>query len=241
MLVYKASSVTSVTIDWGDDLYKDSDKTVAIKVFENMVTKFTTLVKKKLKYKDEPEVIMCFTDGENFRKTILPSYKGNRTGKEKPHGYYVLKSYVEDKYKTYQRKGLEGDDCLGILQTSLKEYTVIISGDKDFKTVPGHFYDYLHNKHYIHSEEEANYWHFFQTLIGDTTDGYKGCPNIGKVKAKVILDVDASWKTIVKTFKEKGLTEKDALVQARVARILRASDYDFKKKKPILWSPLADK
>ena len=37
-------------------------------------------------------------------------------------------------------------------------------------------------------------------------------------------------------FEKKGLTESDALVQARVARILRASDYDFAAKKPILWS-----
>ena len=29
----------------------------------------------------------------------------------------------------------------------------------------------------------------------------------------------------------------DAIIQARVARIYRASDYDFKKKEVILWSP----
>ena len=42
----------------------------------------------------------------------------------------------------------------------------------------------------------------------------------------------------MEAFEKKGLTEDDALLQARVARILRASDYDFKKKEPIMWTPV---
>ena len=38
----------------------------------------------------------------------------------------------------------------------------------------------------------------------------------------------------------KDLTEDDALVNARLARILTADDYDFKNKQPKLWSPAAD-
>jgi len=41
----------------------------------------------------------------------------------------------------------------------------------------------------------------------------------------------------VAAFESRGLTEEDALIQARVARILRADDYDFKESQPILWSP----
>ena len=43
------------------------------------------------------------------------------------------------------------------------------------------------------------------------------------------------WNTLVEEYKRNNLTEKDALLQARMARILRNQDYDFKKKKPILW------
>jgi DNA polymerase-1 len=42
---------------------------------------------------------------------------------------------------------------------------------------------------------------------------------------------------VVAAFESKGLTEEDALVQARVARICRASDYDFKTKEVKLWNP----
>ena len=41
-------------------------------------------------------------------------------------------------------------------------------------------------------------------------------------------------------FKEKDLTEEDALTNARLARILTADDYDFKRNKPIPWTPKAD-
>ena len=47
------------------------------------------------------------------------------------------------------------------------------------------------------------------------------------------------WNAVVETFKKNGLSEKVALQEARMTRILRAEDYNFKTKKPILWSPPA--
>jgi DNA polymerase-1 len=41
----------------------------------------------------------------------------------------------------------------------------------------------------------------------------------------------------VEAYAKKNLTADDALVQARVARILRHTDYNFKTKEPILWTP----
>jgi hypothetical protein len=61
------------------------------------------------------------------------------------------------------------------------------------------------------------------------------------VKAKVILNetgIDfgkSYWEAVVAAFEKAKLTEADALVQAQVARICRASDYDFKTKKVKLW------
>ena len=47
----------------------------------------------------------------------------------------------------------------------------------------------------------------------------------------------ALWAVVLAAYEKAGLTEADALAQARVARILRASDYDFKQKKVKLWNP----
>ena len=82
----------------------------------------------------------------------------------------------------------------------------------------------------------------FQTLTGDPTDGYKGCPSVGKVTAEKILtphknNYKKMWEAVVETYKSKGLSSKVALLEARMARIVRASDYNFKTKQPILWSP----
>ena len=68
------------------------------------------------------------------------------------------------------------------------------------------------------------------------------CPGVGPVKAEECL-AEAKiyggpyWSAVVATYENKGLTEEDALVQARVARICRADDYDFKNKEVRLWNP----
>lgn len=116
------------------------------------------------------------------------------------------------------------------------------------------------------SEEEADLFHLRQALAGDATDGYPGCPGIGMDTAEKLLaervavvptervlksgprkgetevrwekvEADSPWHTVVSHYEKAGLNEAAALVQARVARILRASDFDFKSKTPILWSP----
>tara|TARA_R100000700_G_C3130555_1_gene115965 strand:- start:592 stop:885 length:294 start_codon:yes stop_codon:yes gene_type:complete len=86
------------------------------------------------------------------------------------------------------------------------------------------------------TETLANYMHLYQTLVGDATDNYKGCPGVGPKKATEILE-EPTWDSVVKAFEKAGLTEEDALVQARVARILRADDYNFHKEEVILWQP----
>ena len=43
--------------------------------------------------------------------------------------------------------------------------------------------------------------------------------------------------TVVKAFEDKGLTETDALTNARLAKILTIDDYDTKRQEPKLWSP----
>jgi DNA polymerase-1 len=92
------------------------------------------------------------------------------------------------------------------------------------------------------TEDEADYWHMFQTLTGDTVDGFKGCPGMGPVGAQKLLGEamateDGMWPYVVKAYEKKKLTEADALTQARLARILRWGDWDKNKKEPILWTP----
>ena len=78
-------------------------------------------------------------------------------------------------------------------------------------------------------------------MAGDQTDGYAGVPGIGVKRAVQLFEENGyNWKTVVDAFEAKGLTEEDALTNARLAKILTASDYDFAEGAPILFTPDAD-
>jgi DNA polymerase-1 len=75
-------------------------------------------------------------------------------------------------------------------------------------------------------------------MAGDQTDGYSGVPGIGVKRATELLESEGyKWSTVVKAFKEKGLSEEVALMNARLAKILQCTDYDITTGQPILWTP----
>ena len=105
-------------------------------------------------------------------------------------------------------------------------------------TIPCEYYNMDSEVTEVIDEETANHMFFFQTLVGDPVDNYKGCPGIGPKKAtELLLSKGVKWKTITDAYDKAGLSEDHALTQARVARILRSSDYNFQKEEINLWSP----
>ena len=246
MFAFIACSGVEREIDWGNDVWTlHADFQEAKGHFEANLNESIEKALEKMQYTGAFDVLFCFSDKENFRKKILPTYKANRVGKRKPCCYRALVDWVSENYDTYQKPCLEADDCIGILSTikANRGKTLIISGDKDMKSLPGYHYDFLRDEFSDISEEEADHWFYMQTLMGDSTDGYSGCPGIGAVGAERLLtDVAHAdvWNVIIGAFSKKKLSEAEALQQARCARILRASDYDFKNKKVKLWSFNAD-
>lgn len=236
VLAYQAASAGEKPTNWGDGLW------TLHSYEEDVLQMFEDKLKGLLEKLDTDKYILAFTAPNNFRYSVLPSYKGNRVDKRKP----MLLGWIREKamatHECFLRDGLEGDDCLGILSTSGRYVDpVICSIDKDFKTIPGKFYDFGKDVLYDISEAEADWWHMYQTLVGDATDGYKGCPGIGPVAAKKILDQEGDmWTNVVAAFTKAKLGPEEALVQARVARICRASDYSFNKKEVILWNPITE-
>ena len=232
-IVYKSCAAVETEIDWGDDVImvtsKFSDAMKAVKrELEKIKTKFMW---------DIPEVILFFSDSTNFRKKILPDYKGHRNRK-KPCGYRRVINELKKTNEVIIMPTLEADDSMGIYATKHPGAT-ICSPDKDMRQIPGNLYD-MENFSLI-TPDAGSKWHLVQSCSGDQTDGYAGCPGIGVKRATTIFeDKGYSWKTVIETYKEKGLTEEDALVNARLARILTADDYDFTTKKPIPWTPSSD-
>jgi DNA polymerase-1 len=116
---------------------------------------------------------------------------------------------------------------------------IIVSDDKDLKTIPGKLYRPTADERLDITEAEADKHFYMQTLTGDSTDGYPGCPTIGQKRAEGLLGQRPAWSVVEQAFIKQGLTKADALLQARMARILRWSDWDTKKNEVKLWEPAA--
>ena len=231
-IVYKSCAAVETEVDFGDDV---------ILVTSNFSDALTAtnreLTKIKNKFGSFSEMILFFSDSINFRKQILESYKGHRNRK-KPCGYKRVINALRKEYKVIIKPSLEADDAMGVYSTKYPG-NCIVSPDKDMKQIPGQLYNL--DEVFTVSKEDGAKWHLIQALAGDQTDGYSGVPGIGVKRATSLFEEDGySWKTVTKAFTDKGLTEYDAITNARLARILTADDYDFKNKRPILWTPTPD-
>jgi len=228
-IVYKSCAAAETEVDFGDDvILVTSNFSDAYSATKRELTKIEN------KFGSFSSMILFFSDSTNFRKKILPDYKGHRNRK-KPCGYKRLINELKKEYKVIIKPTLEADDCMGIYSTKYPG-NIIVSPDKDMKQIPGQLYNF--EEVFTITSAAGAKWHLIQSMAGDQTDGYAGVPGIGVKRAESLFkDQGYSWKTVVKAFEDKGLTEEDALINARLARILTVEDYDFEKREPILWTP----
>lgn len=247
IFAYKWASASQETFKWGEGV----TTTVATHSLEEACKNLAEDLDSIASRLKVDELVICLTEPDptlEWRKILYPRYKAHRDPSKKPAYLRDLKAYLTENYKTYQRRGLEADDCLGILATHptlIPGKKVVVTIDKDLLQIPGwNFNPVKDSKAKLITPEAGDYMHMYQTLVGDATDGYPGCPGIGPKKADVILSCcppEFMWMKVVKAFATKGLTEDDALMQARVSRICQWQDYDYIKKEAILWQPPSGK
>lgn len=232
-VVYKCAAAAESEIDFGDDVIVVTSRfTDALNATVREINK----IKNKFLW-DVPEIILFFSDSVNFRKEIEPTYKGHRNRK-KPCGYKRVINALKDRYEVIIMPTLEADDSMGIYATQYPG-NIICSPDKDMRQIPGGLYNM--DEVTLIKDFEGPRWHLVQSISGDNTDGYSGVPGLGVKRATALFEEHGySWKTVLKAFKDKGLDEDTALMNARLARILTVDDYDFEQKEPKLWSPSAD-
>jgi DNA polymerase-1 len=238
-LVYAAATRCEVSTDWGDGQF-----TLNANLF------FSNDLRRLIESAGAVNFRLAISDyyNERWRERVLTSYKHNRTTR-RPLIYDALRQWIEGHPKAYHVPHLEGDDLLGIWMTDdsflPNAEKVCVSIDKDMKQIPGLHLNYQHARDDKCWEptritsEEADRFHMFQTLTGDAVDGYKGCPTVGPKRAESVLSRGSSlsewWPLVVEQYEKKGIAEEDMLQQARVARILRRTEY--KDKEVQLWSP----
>lgn len=193
------------------------------------------------------DYVLCLSDSRSnyWRNKVLPSYKQHRSQGTPPQCLGEVKKFLEDEFQSKKVPTMEADDVLGIYATWDQwhpgDEKVICSGDKDLLSIYGLHHDFKQKGTFNVTVEEADLFHLTQTLTGDVCDGFKGLPGIGPKKAEKILATSDTalgrWEAILEAYELRGFTAEDALIQARVARICRASDWDFNKKEVILWNP----
>ena len=192
------------------------------------------------------KIVLAFGSANNWRKRVMAEYKANRKDRRKPLGYKALVEWMSGQWPTKTAPDLEADDLIGIMATDAAFMPgtdkVIVSEDKDFNGVPGKLFNPRKPEDgtVFVNAGMADKFHMLQTLTGDPSDGYKGCPGCGPVKAAEVLegakDAADAWNRVVAAYVAKGLTEVEALQNARVARILRRTDVDSRGN-VILWTP----
>jgi DNA polymerase-1 len=272
IIAFKYASTNEKKFDWGDGIVSKAvteDLSVIAKEIEGCLQGYLEKTK-------ATDFIICLSDDtKNWRNKVLPSYKQHRKTPDglsnRPEWLYPLKEHLAKTYQSYRKPTLEADDIMGILSTHPKLIPgkkIIVSEDKDMKTIPGWLWNPAKDKKpWLVTPEVADYWHMLQTLMGDTTDGYTGCPGVGRDTADELLKepyllvpyehtlksgkrkgeveirynkepTDDVWAAIVSLYNYKGYSEAQAITQARVARICRHTDYDFNKQEPIYWNPV---
>jgi 5'-3' exonuclease len=120
--------------------------------------------------------VAALTEGRNFRYDVDPTYKGNRAQTRKPLAFSRVREEMEKQYNVVKFEGIEADDILGIFAT--RDPNTIVCRGQGPQDHPVHAVEREGNAE--DDEAEADYWFFYQTLVGDTADGYPGCPGVGR-------------------------------------------------------------
>lgn len=230
LLLYKAALGAEFSCDWGNDVWVLSAN------LEQAKDAITARLDGMMEHFDTHMITLVRSDRQNFRSELYPEYKGGRKDTRKPIIFVPLREWLDEELECVHMPNLEADDALGILHTS-RDDSIIISEDKDMLTVPGKLY--RGGELLTVTPEQARYQHMVQTLTGDATDGYPGCKGIGPKTAEKLLvgSPESWWGVVLQAYQKADLTEDDALLNARMAYILQAKDYDQHTGEVSLWTP----
>ena len=190
------------------------------------------------------EVRMCFSSNPTFRHEIYQDYKANRVAKRKPMALREVYDFLGKAYCGVTYTGLEADDTMGLLATcNAVDDPIIVSPDKDMRTIAGKLM--ANDQVQLITKDEADRNWMMQVLTGDKVDNIQGIAGVGPKTADKILGSACTlkdmWPIVVGTYQKKGRTFSDALLNARLCRILRRGDYDLQREKLSLWHPSSEK
>ena len=210
-LVFQAMSAAEFDASWEEEIWhRCCDHAKARQILEDSIKSYSS---RKKAWVGAP-IVLAFTDSVNWRKELVdPTYKENRKAAKKPVGYFEFLDalFERDDFFCVREPKLEGDDVMGIIASGVKEFgarkAVIVSCDKDFKTIPDCDFLWCTTGTILsQTQESADWWHLFQTIKGDITDGYGGIPGWGDTAEGFLNEpfITEPVTSIAKSGKNKG-------------------------------------
>lgn len=192
-LAYHSLSAAEKETHWDDNVWSlECDHNLGWDIMTNYLTDY----RERKKAWRNADIVIAWSDRPNFRYGLLDSYKAKRKETRKPLGYKAFEQRMKDASElgisVFEPK-LEGDDVMGILGSGAKHFkykkAVLISVDKDFKTIPDcDFYHLTDGNIHPQTLEDADRFWWWQALKGDIVDGYSGIPGMGDKAASDFLD-----------------------------------------------------
>lgn len=189
----------------------ESEGWIACARSDNFIDEILTAVK-------ADECTIYLSCSNNFRYLVYPEYKGNRKDNYRPKWEKETKEYLQRVHSAVVFNGAEADDALGAFST---DDTIIVTNDKDLKQIKGHHYDPVKKILFDVSPKEADYWFYYQCLIGDTVDNIKGVPGIGPKKATAILSSCTNEQEMRDAVKDLYSCDEEWLMNAKCLYIWR--------------------
>lgn len=231
-IVYKYASIYQDTTIWDEDTV--SIETDLVKAKAEM----HTFIDEMLNITRTDSYVLVLSPKRTFRYDVAENYKSNRKAPKAPLEMLIPLREELLSMGALLFDDVEADDvCVTRMYKEPGKY-VLCHIDKDLNQAPGKHYNYNTQEKYTIDQESADYWFYSQILEGDSVDGIKGCPGIGKVKtAKILGSVkpEEYWSVIKETY-EKAEKDYDYMIQqARLVYMLR--DFNEDTQEFTLWLP----
>lgn len=142
---------------------------------------------------DFAKVELFLTGKGNHRDQIatIKPYKGNRLTLVKPVHYKALRRYLRERWGAKVIHGREADDEVAMIACQYNydpEEVIIVSQDKDLRTVPGLLYNYRRHEYEAITFQDALVNFYRQIITGDAVDNIMGIYRAGEAVALKAID-----------------------------------------------------